>query len=98
MRCSGQVPTINFEANDGADPLEVQAHFEQAIKVARGQAANSLELRASTSLGRLWQRLGHRAEAHDMLNAIYGWFVEGFETPDLKEARALLRELREPCR
>ena len=78
---------------EGADPQQAVAHFEQAISVARAQGAKSLELRASTSLGRLWQQLGRRAEAHEMLTSIYGWFVEGFDTPDLKDARALIEEL-----
>jgi tetratricopeptide (TPR) repeat protein len=79
---------------DGADPLQAVAHFERSISVARGQGAKSLELRASTSLGRLWQQLGRRAEAEDRLTSIYGWFVEGFDTPDLKDACKLIGELR----
>jgi predicted ATPase len=50
-------------------------------------------LRAGTSLARLWQKQGKRSEAHRLLNAIYGWFTEGFDTPDLEEARSLLAEL-----
>jgi len=67
--------------------------FQQALDVARHQQAKSLELRAATSLSRLWQRLGKRAEAHQLLAEIYGWFTEGFDTADLQEARALLEEL-----
>ena len=61
--------------------------------MARRQQAKSLELRAVTSLSRLWQHQGKRAEARQLLEEIYGWFTEGFDTPDLQEARALLETL-----
>ena len=61
--------------------------------MARRQQAKSLELRAAMSLSRLWQRQGKRAEAHELLAPIYGWFTEGFDTADLQEAKALLEEL-----
>jgi predicted ATPase len=61
--------------------------------VARRQQAKSLELRAVMSLSRLWQQQGKQKEAHDMLAEIYGWFTEGFDTKDLREAKALLEEL-----
>ncbi len=67
--------------------------FNQAFVVARGQSAKSLELRAAMSLSRLWQRQGKRKEARQLLGGIYGWFTEGFDTADLKEAKALLDEL-----
>jgi predicted ATPase len=67
--------------------------FLQAIEVASRQQAKSWELRASTSLARLWQRQGKQKEAHDMLSEIYGWFTEGFDTKDLQEAKALLAAL-----
>ncbi len=72
---------------------EAEECFRQALNVARRQQAKSLELRAAMSLGRLWQQQGRRAEAHQMLAGIYGWFTEGFETPDLQEAKALLKVL-----
>ena len=72
---------------------EAQACFYQALDVARGQQAKSFELRAATSLCRLWQQQGKRAEAHELLAPIYGWFTEGFDTADLQEAKALLEEL-----
>ena len=61
--------------------------------VSREQQAKSLELRAATSLARLWQSPGKRQEAHDLLAPVYNWFTEGFDTADLKDARALLSEL-----
>ncbi len=76
------------------DPqLEVEACFHQALTVARRQHARSLELRAALSLARLWQQQGKRAEAHQLLADIYGWFSEGFDTADLQEAQALLKDL-----
>jgi predicted ATPase len=79
-----------------AIPNATQAEtcFQQALGIARRQQAKSWELRAATSLARLWQRQGKRAEAHALLAPIYGWFTEGFDTTDLQEARALLVELQ----
>ena len=75
--------------------MEAEAYFLKAIEIAQRQQAKSLELRASTSLARLWQQQGKNAEAHTMLAEIYGWFTEGFDTKDLQEAKALLDELAE---
>jgi predicted ATPase len=72
---------------------ESEACFERALNVARQQQAKSLELRAATSLARLWGEQGRRAEARDLLAAVYGWFTEGFDTADLKDAKTLLDEL-----
>jgi class 3 adenylate cyclase/predicted ATPase len=72
---------------------EAQACFLKAIDIARSQSAKSLELRATTSLARLWQQQGKKKEARQMLAEIYGWFTEGFDTVDLKEAKMLLMEL-----
>jgi predicted ATPase len=72
---------------------EAEACFQRALDVARRQEAKSLELRAAMSLARLWQQQGKRKEAHQLLAEIYGWFTEGFDTPDLKEAQTLLAEL-----
>jgi len=77
----------------GTPQEEAETCFRQALDVARRQQAKSLELRAATSLGRLWQQQGKRAEAHALLAPIYGWFTEGFDTADLQDARALLEEL-----
>ena len=72
---------------------EAQSYFERAIAVARGQSAKILELRASMRLARLIEKQGRREEARAMLVEIYGWFTEGFDTADLKDAKALLEEL-----
>jgi len=73
---------------------EAEAYYREALAVARRQQARSLELRAATSLAELWRDRGKRAEAQDLLAPVYAWFTEGFDTPDLKEAKALLDELR----
>jgi predicted ATPase len=73
--------------------VEAEACFHKALDIARSQQAKSLELRAATSLARLWQQQGKRQEAHDLLAPVYGWFTEGFETADLKDAKALLDTL-----
>jgi predicted ATPase len=72
---------------------DVETCFHQAIVVAQNQQAKSWELRAATSLARLWYQQGKRQEAHDLLAPVYNWFTEGFDTADLKDARALLDEL-----
>ena len=69
---------------------EAETCFQQALAIARRQQTKSWELRAATSLARLWQQQGKRAEAHQLLAEVYGWFTEGFDTADLQEARALL--------
>jgi predicted ATPase len=76
-----------------AQPEAAEACFQQALTVARRQQAKSLELRAAMSLSRLWQQQGKHAEAYELLAPVYGWFTEGFDTPDLQEAKALLEEL-----
>jgi predicted ATPase len=70
-----------------------QRYFELALDVARAQQARSLELRAAVSLARLWRGQARRTEARDLLAPVYEGFTEGFDTPDLKEAKALLEEL-----
>jgi predicted ATPase len=74
------------------DVTEAQAYFERALAVARVQA-KSWELRAAMSMSRLWRDQGRREEARELLAPVYGWFTEGFDTLDLKEAEALLDEL-----
>jgi predicted ATPase len=78
---------------DVPDAQEAESCLRQAVAVARQQQAKSLELRAAMNLSRLWQHQGKRAEAQQLLAPIYGWFTEGFDTPDLQEARALLEAL-----
>jgi predicted ATPase len=80
------------DGSHGRD-AEAESCFLEAIATARRQEAKSLELRAAMSLCRLWQQQGKTEPAHAMLSNIYGWFTEGFETPDLIGARALLAEL-----
>jgi predicted ATPase len=70
-----------------------ERHFQQAIAVAERQSVKLLQLRASTSLARLWRDQGNRAEALDLLVPIHSWFTEGFDAQDLKDAEALLDEL-----
>jgi predicted ATPase len=72
---------------------EAETCFQKAISIARNQHAKSWELRAATSLARLWQSRGKRQEACELLAPVYGWFTEGFDTADLKDAKALLEEL-----
>ena len=72
---------------------KAEAYFERALEIARGQQAKSWELRAAMSMSRLWCVQGQRLQARDLLASVYGWFTEGFDTVDLKEARALLDEL-----
>lgn len=72
---------------------EAECCFQKAIEIAQQQAAKSFELRASTSLARLWLKYGKRKEARQLLGGVYGWFTEGSETADLKDAASLLEEL-----
>ena len=80
-------------AHSTADPTPAEACLHQALEVARRQHAKSLELRAATSLARLWQSQGKGKEAYDLLAPIYNWFTEGFDTADLQDAKTLLTEL-----
>jgi predicted ATPase len=80
-------------AQSAPDGIEAEACFHCALDIARHQHAKSLELRAAMSLTRLWQSQGKRQEARELLASVYGWFTEGFDTADLKEAKALLDEL-----
>ena len=68
-------------------------YFDRALAVAREQEAKSWELRAAMSMARLWREQGKRQQARDLLAPVYGWFTEGFDTLDLKRAKALLDEL-----
>jgi predicted ATPase len=70
-----------------------EADFRDAIETAQRMSAKAWELRAAMSMARLWRDQGKRTEARELLASVYGWFTEGFDTLDLKEARALLDEL-----
>jgi predicted ATPase len=75
------------------DVSQAETCFQEAISIAQNQSAKSWELRAATSLARLWQSQGKRQEVYDLLTPVYGWFTEGFDTADLIDAKALLNEL-----
>ena len=76
-----------------ANPAKAQTHFERALDVSRQQQAKSWELRAAMSMARLWHSQGKPQQARELLAPVYGWFTEGFDTRDLKEAKALLAAL-----
>lgn len=82
-----------FLVTQGGDFAEAEARFEKALSVSRQSDAKSFELRAAVSLARLWQRQEKRNEARELLAPLYGWFTEGFETADLRDAKALIDEL-----
>jgi predicted ATPase len=75
------------------DVAKAEAYFERALLVARQQQGKSWELRASMSLARLWRDQGKVQQARELMAPVYGWFTEGFDTRDLKEAKALLEDL-----
>ena len=75
------------------DVAKVEAYLERALAVARKQQAKSWELRAAMSMARLWRDQGKKQQARELLAPVYGWFTEGFDTRDLKEAKVLLEEL-----
>jgi predicted ATPase len=88
-RVAGEIALVSPEP----DAAKAEEHFECALTVARAQQAKSWELRAAISLARLWRAQGKPQQARDLLAPIYGWFTEGFDTLDLKEAKAMLDEL-----
>ena len=88
-RIAGEVALMSPEP----DAAKAEAYFDRALAVARQQQAKSWELRAAMSMARLWRDQGKRDEARDLLAPVYSWFTEGFDTLDLKEAKALLHEL-----
>jgi predicted ATPase len=91
-RIAGEI-ALKLPERDAAKKGE--AYFERALAVARQQQAKSWELRAAMSMARLWRDQGKRTEARDILAPVYGWFTEGFDTRDLKEAKELLKALVE---
>ena len=88
-RVAGEIALLSSER----DVAKAEAYFERALAVAREQQARSWELRAAMSMARLWRDQGKRQQAHDLLAPVYGWFTEGFDTLDLKEAKGLLDAL-----
>jgi predicted ATPase len=88
-RLKGELLLQQSSDND----TEAETCFQHAISIAQGQQAKSWELRAATSLARLWHQQGKRQEAHDLLAPLYHWFTEGFDTLDLMDAKALLEAL-----
>ena len=88
-RIAGEIALLPPES----DMAKAEAHFERALAVAREQQAKSWQLRAAMSMARLWRVQGKRLQARDLLASVYGWFTEGFDTLDLKQAKALLDEL-----
>jgi predicted ATPase len=80
-------------ASPHLDEAKAARYFERALAIARDQQAKSWELRAAMSMARLWRDQGKRYEARELLAPVYGWFTEGFDTLDLKQAKALLDEL-----
>jgi predicted ATPase len=88
-RIAGEIALKAPEPN----AAKAQAYFERALAVARKQQATSWELRAAMSMARLWRDQGKPEQARELLAPVYGWFTEGFDTRDLKEAKALLDEL-----
>jgi predicted ATPase len=88
-RKAGEIALMSPEHDTG----KAQALFERALAVASAQHARSWELRAAMSMVRLWRDQGKRQQARDLLAPIYGWFTEGFDTLDLKEAKTLLNAL-----
>jgi len=94
-RIAGEIALIPSEP----DAAKAQTHFERSLAIARGQQARSWELRTATSLARVWRDQGKLDDAKQLLAPIFGWFTEGFDTLDLKQANALLTELgcADPC-
>lgn len=90
----GELTLLSTRPSQELSFPEAESSFHKALEVARRQEAKSLELRAATSLARLWQSRGKQAEARDLLAPVYDWFTEGFDTKDLQEAKALLQKLK----
>jgi predicted ATPase len=87
------VLTLQVGESPERDGGNAESHFLQAIETARRRRARSLELRAVVSLSRLWADQGNPSRAHALLSGVHGWFTEGFDTADLKEAKSLLEDL-----
>jgi predicted ATPase len=90
-RMAGEIALMSSKP----DAARAEAYFERALAVARQQQAKSWELRAAMSMARLWRDQGKRQQARELLAPVYDWFTEGFDTLDLREAKALLDELHD---
>jgi len=88
-RLAGEIAVLS----SSPDVAKAAEYFERGLAIARKQQAKSWELRAATSMARLWREQGKRDEARNLLAPVYGWFTEGFDTLDLKQAKALLDQL-----
>jgi predicted ATPase len=88
-RVAGEIALLSQEP----DTAKAEAYFERALSVGRQQQAKSWELRAAMSMARLWRDQGKQKQARELLAPVYGWFTEGFDTRDLKEAKSLLEKL-----
>ena len=88
-RIAGEIALMSLEP----DAVKAQECFEQSLVIARAQQAKSWELRSAISMARLWRGQGKRKDARDLLAPVYSWFKEGFNTPVLQSAKALLEEL-----
>jgi predicted ATPase len=94
--CDAEVNRIAGEITLGSperDAAKAEEYFERALAIARAEQAKSWELRAAMSLARLWRGQGKAQQARELLAPVYGWFTEGFDTRDLKDAKKLLGEL-----
>ena len=88
-RIAGEIALLSPER----DAAKAEAYFQRALSVARQQQAKAWELRAAMSMARLWRDQGKAQQARELLAPVYGWFTEGFDTRDLKEAKVLLEQL-----
>jgi predicted ATPase len=88
-RAAGEIALLLPEP----DAAKAEAYFDRALAIAGRQQAKSWELCAAMSMARLWRDQGKRQQAHDLLAPVYGWFTEGFDTLDLRQAKALLDQL-----
>ena len=86
-------PVKSCSGRQRLDATQAEKCFERALAIARDQQAKSWELRTAMSMARLWRDQGRPQQARELLAPVYGWFTEGFDTRDLKEAKALLEEL-----
>ena len=89
-RVAGEIALLS----PAPEKAKATEYFDRALEISRKQQAKSWELRAAMSMARLWRDQGKRDEARELLAPVYGWFTEGVDTLDLKEAKALLDELR----